>query len=325
MIVKLPRVLFVCVVTAVVAITPAAAQSDYPTKSVRVIVPFAPGGVVDVMARLLMQSLSERLGKYFYVDNMGGAGGNIGTRYVALAPKDGYTLLVTSSSFVVNPSIHANAGYDPRKDFSSITIAAASPNVFVVNPSQPITTLQQLIDAVRKDPDKFSYAHSGVGTLPHLSGELFKQTAKLNLVAVPFTGAGPALQAIAGGQIPAGVLAFPASVSYIKSGALRGLAVTSEKRLAALADLPTVGEAGHPDLVAETLIFIAAPAGTPEAITNRLSAELKAIIKSPSIREKFDLYGFTPLATAPQESAARVSQELERWKKVVAGAQLGKE
>ena len=322
MILNLARISLLCAIAIVASPTSAAAQSDYPNRPVRVVVPFAPGGVVDVMARLLMQGLSERLGKNFFIDNVGGAGGNIGTRNVAHAAKDGYTLLMTSSSFVVNPSIHVDAGFNPIKDFSPITIAAASPNVFVVHPAQSITTMQQLVEAVRKDPTKFSYAHSGVGTTPHLSGELFKLTTKTDIVAVPFTGAGPALQAAAGGHTPMAVLAFPAAISSIKAGALRGLAVTSEKRLPALPDLPTVGEAGYPDLVAETLIFIAAPAGTPSDITDRLNSELRAIIERPDIQQKFDSYGFTPLALTPQESAARVSQEFDKWKKVVLGAQL---
>lgn len=322
---KMAQWLLLAAVIATGTVSPAAAQTDYPSRPVRVIVPFAPGGVVDVMGRLLMQKLSERLGKNFFIDNVGGAGGNIGTRNVATAPKDGYTLLVTSSSFVVNPSIHTNAGYDPKKDFSLITIAAASPNVFVVHPSQSARTLQELIDAIKKDPTQFSYAHSGVGTLPHLSGELFKLTTKVDLVSVPFTGAGTALQAIVGGHTPMAVLAFPATVSYIKSGALRGLAVTSEKRLPALPELPTVAEAGYPDLMAETLIFVAAPVGTPSAIIDRLNGELRSIIAEPDVREKFDTYGFTPLALSPQDSAARVGQEFEKWKKVVVGAQIGKE
>ncbi|MDB5599800.1 MAG: hypothetical protein JWN71_1844 [Xanthobacteraceae bacterium] len=320
MILNLARTILVCAVAAVASLTSAAAQSDYPNRSVRVVVPFAPGGVVDVMARLLMQSLSERLGKTFFIDNVAGAGGNIGTRNVAHAGKDGYTLLVTSSSFVVNPSINVDAGFNPTKDFSPITIAAASPNVFLVHPEQSITTMRQLVEAVRKDPTKFSYAHSGVGTTPHLSGELFKLTTKSDIVAVPFNGAGPALQAVVGGHTPVAVLAFPAAVPYIKAGTLRGLAVTSEKRLPALPDLPAVGEVGYPDLVAETLIFIAAPVGTPAAITDRLHGELRAVIERSDIQQKFDSYGFTPMALTPQESAARVSREFEKWKAV--GSQL---
>ncbi len=302
--------------------TPAHGETTYPDRAVRVIVPFAPGGVVDVMARLLSQKLTADFGKNFYLQNLGGAGGDIGTHDAATAPNDGYTIEMTSSSFVVNPSLHAHVPYDPVKDFAPITIAASSPNVVVVNPNVPAKNLQELAALIRREPDKYSFGSAGIGTTTHLSGELFRLSANLKLVHVPFSGAGPALQSTVGGYTPITFSSLPAAIPLIKSGLLRALAVTSAQRASALPDVPTLSEQGFPGQEAETLLFVLAPAGTPPDIVNALSADLRKIVALPEIKSQFDTLGFRPLATTPEESAQRIKDEVARWAKVIKDANI---
>jgi tripartite-type tricarboxylate transporter receptor subunit TctC len=319
---RMARTALLAAVFLTTVATAAHSQSDYPSRPVRVIVPFAPGGVVDVMARLLTQKLSDAMGKSFYIDNIGGAGGNIGTRNAAAAAKDGYTILITSSSFVVNPSLHAKVPYDPIGDFSPISIAAASPNVLVVNPGETSKSVKELVEAIKMAPGKYSFASAGVGTTPHLSGELFKLSAGLNLVHVPFAGAGPALQSTVGGHTPMAFSALPSAVALIKGGSLRALAVTSPQRVDALADVPTMAEAGFPGQEAETLLFIFAPAGTPNEIVDRLSTELRKLLATRDVRDQFATLGFSALATTPEQSSQRVREELAKWAKVITEANL---
>jgi tripartite-type tricarboxylate transporter receptor subunit TctC len=297
-------------------------EPDYPNRPVRVIVPFAAGGVVDVMARLLSQKLSMDLGKNFYLQNLGGAGGDIGAHTVATSSNDGYTIMMTSSSFVVNPSMRAHVPYDPIKDFAPITIAAASPNVVVVNPNVPAKTMGELADAIRRDPEKYSFGSAGIGTTPHLSGELFKLSAQLQLVHVPFQGAGPALQATIGGSTPITFSSLPAAVPLIKSGLLRAVGVTSARRVAVLPDVPTLAEQGFPGQEVETLLFVLAPAGTPSDIIDRLGAELRKIVGLPDVKSQFDTLGFSPLGTTPAETEQRISEEVARWAKVIKDANI---
>jgi tripartite-type tricarboxylate transporter receptor subunit TctC len=311
------------VALAIALLSAGAAMADtYPVRPVRVIVPFPPGGVVDVMARLLAQKMSEALGQNFYIDNMGGAGGNIGTRTAALAEKDGYTILITSSSFVVNPTLHTKVPYDPVKDFAPITIAAASPNVLVVNPSEPATNVGELVEDIRKAPGKYSVASAGVGTTPHLSGELFRLSAGLDLVHVPFQGAGPALESTAGGHTLIAFSSLPAAVPLVKSGSLRALATTSVTRLAALPEVPTMAEQGFSGQEAETLIFILAPAGTPPMIVSELGDKLRKILATPEIDSRFDSFGFRVLAMSSDDAATRIRDEIAKWSEVITRAHL---
>ena len=296
--------------------------SDYPARPVRVIVPFAPGGVVDVMGRLLAQKLSDATGKTFYIDNIGGAGGNIGTRTASAAPKDGYTIAITSSSFVVNPGLHAKVPYDPIKDFSPITIAAVSPNVVVVHPSKTATNVKQLVESIRQAPSRYSFASAGVGTTPHLSGELFRLSAGLDLVHVPFAGAGPALQSTVGGHTLIAFSALPPAVPLVRNGSLRALASTSARRLNALPDVPTMAEQGFSGQEAETLLFVLAPADTPADVVNWLNGEIRKIVERPEVQRQFDALGFTALATTPSDSAERIRVEIAKWSKVIKDANL---
>lgn len=307
---------------ALAQVSLAQGEAKYPTRPVRVIVPFAPGGVTDVMGRLLAQKLSDNLGKQFYIDNVGGAGGNIGTGMAVREPADGYTLVITSSSYVVNPALHAKVPYDPTKDLIPVTISGASPNVVVVNPASPVKTIQELVGMVRKNPGKHNFASPGVGTTPHLSGELFRQSLGLDMVHVPFTGAGPALQSLIGGHTDMAFTGLPSAVSSVAGGTVRALAVTSSKRSSGMPDVPVMAEAGYQGQEAETLLFVLVHAGTPKDIVNVLYQEIAKIVAQPETRKEFERLGFAPVASTPEDSFARVKHELATWAKVVRDAKL---
>lgn len=307
---------------AALGVCRASAQPDYPVRPVRVLVPFAAGGVVDVMARLLTQELSGALGESFYVDDVGGAGGNIGTARAAAAARDGYTLEITSSSFVINPGLHARVPYDPIADFTPVTVAATSPNVLVVNPGEPARTVADLVAAIARTPGGYSFASPGVGTTPHLSGELFRLSARIDLVHVPFAGAGPALQATVGGHTPMAFAGLPGAVPLIRAGSLRALAVTSPMRAAALPEVATMAEQGFAGQEAETLVFVLAPSGTPTAIVDRLADALRAILSRDDVGRQFGALGFVPLAMTPAQASRRLREELEKWAGVIAAAGL---
>jgi tripartite-type tricarboxylate transporter receptor subunit TctC len=295
----------------------AVAAETYPSKSVRMVVGFAAGGPTDVIARIVAQKLSESLGHQFYVENMGGAGGNLGTATAARAAADGYTLLVVSTGFMVNPSLYAKVPYDPLKDFTPLTLAAVSPNVVFVNPSFPAKTMKELVDLVKANPGKYSYAQPAIGSTPHLSAELLKLTYGLDLVMVPFTSAALAVNATLTGQPPIGFTALPPTVGLIKEGKLRGLAVMATKRAASLADMPTLAEAGIPNQEADTLTGFVLPAGTPPEIVEKLHREFVRIGALPEVREKLEQIGFNPVVNTPAEFSARIKAEMAKWGKVV--------
>jgi tripartite-type tricarboxylate transporter receptor subunit TctC len=294
----------------------------YPSKPVRVIVPFAPGGPTDVIARILAQKLSENLGQQFVVENRAGAGGNIGMAAVAKAAPDGYTVLVSSSSIVVNPSLYANLPYDSIKDFAPVTYAAASPNVLVVHPSVEARSVRELIALIKANPGKFSFASPGIGTTPDLSGHLFRLALGLDLVGVPFNGAGPAITSTIGNQTPIAFTALPPTTPHVKAGSLRALAVTSKSRSSALPDVPTLAEAGVPDQEADTLQGVLVPAGTPKDIIDKLHGEIVKIVALPDVKERLAGLGFTPVANKPEEFAAQIRAEIAKWGKVVKDANI---
>jgi tripartite-type tricarboxylate transporter receptor subunit TctC len=295
---------------------------NYPDRPVKVIVPFAAAGPTDVMARLLAQKLSESLGKQFYVENQPGAGGNLGMGNAARAAADGYTILVVSSSFVVNPSLYAKIPYDPYKDFDPVTVAGDSPNVLVVHPSVPAKSVKELIDLLKANPGKYNFASPGTGTTPHLSGELFKFSLGLDLVHVPFGGAGPAIQSAVAGHTPIAFTALPPAAPLVKDGKLRALAVTSAKRSAALPEVPTMAEAGLKGQEADTLQGVLVPAGTPKPIIALLHREIAKIVKEPDVKEKFAALGFEAVANTPDEFAAQIKAEIAKWGKVVKDANI---
>ena len=298
------------------------AAAGYPDHPVKIIVPFAPAGPTDVMARLIAQKLSESLKQQFFVENHPGAGGNIGMTQVAHSPPDGYTILVASSSYVVNPSLYAKNPYDPFKDFAPVTLAAASPNILVVNSDFPVKSVKELVDLIKKNPGKYNYAMPGTGTTPHLAGELFKLSFKLDLTTVPFNGAGPAIQSAVAGHTPIAFTALPPTAPQVQGGKLRGLAVTSTKRSSALPDVPTMAEAGVTGQESETMQGILVPAGTPKEIVTLLNREIAKAMALPDVKEKCAQLGFDPVADKPEEFAGYIKKEVEKWGKVIKDAKI---
>jgi tripartite-type tricarboxylate transporter receptor subunit TctC len=289
---------------------------------VRVIVPFGAGGPTDVIARLVAGKLTESLGQQFYVENLPGAGGNTGTATAAKAPADGHTLLVVSTGFMVNPSLYAKVPYDPVKDFAPLTLVAESPNVLFVHPSVPAKSVKELIDLVKANRGKYSYAQPATGSTPHLSGELFKLTYDLDLTMVPFASAALAVNSTLAGHTPVAFTALPPALANIKEGKLRGLAVLADKRATGLPDVPTFAEAGVRDQEAYTLTGIVVPAGTPKDIVERLNREIVKIGALPEIKARLDTLGFNPVLNTPDEFAARIKVEMAKWGKVVRDAKL---
>ena len=264
----------------------ASSAENYPTRPVRVVVGFPAGGPTDAIARIVAQKLTDNLGQQFFVENIGGAGGNTAAGQVARVTPDGYTIMAISTGFVVNPSLYAKVPYDPIKDFAPVTLVAASPNIVVVNPQVPAKTLPELVQLIRDNPGKYSFAGPGVGSTPHLGGELFRLAFKLDLVHVPFTGAGPAVQATVGGHTPIAFTALPSSLSAVQGGQLRALGVASAERAAGLPDVPTYAEQGVKDQDADTLTGIVAPAGTPKEIVDLLYREIAKIVAQPDVKER---------------------------------------
>src|SRR3979411_3036298 len=289
----------------------------YPNRPVRVVVGFTPGGPTDVIARIVAQNLSDSLGQQFYVENIGGAGGNTASGQVARVTPDGYTIMAISTGFLVNPSLYAKVPYDAVKDFAAVTLVAVSPNVVVVNPQVPVKTLPELVQLIRDNPGKYSYAGPGVGSTPHLGGELFRLTYKLDLIHVPFTGAAPAVQSTIGGHTPIAFTALPSSMAAIQAGQVRAIGIAATERSEQVPDVPTFAEQGIKDQEADTLTGIAAPAGTPKEIVELLSREIAKSVARPEIRERLAVLGFKPVANTPDEFAARIKLEMEKWGKVV--------
>jgi tripartite-type tricarboxylate transporter receptor subunit TctC len=317
------RVLIASAVIAIQGLLPVRAQpAAYPDRPVHIIVPFAPAGPTDVVARMIGQKLSERLGKQFVVENQAGAGGNLGMGNAARAAPDGYTILFVSSSFVVNPSLYAKVPYDPYKDFAPVTNAGDAPNVLVVNPVLPAGNVKELIALVKANPGKYNFASAGIGTTPHLSGELFKLSAALDLVHVPFNGAGPAIQSAVGGHTPIAFTSLPPAIPMIQDGKLKALAVSASKRVAALPDVPTMAEAGLAGQEADTFQAMLVPAGTPREIIALLNREVVAIVNSPDIKARFDSLGLEVVGNTPEEFANQIKTEVAKWGRVIRDANI---
>ncbi len=302
---------------AVAAWPRGAAALDYPARPVRMIVPFAPGGPTDVFARLLAQRLSEQLKVQFYIENVPGAGGNIGAGRAAEATGDGYTILVDGANFVVNPALYQQTPYDPTKSFEPVTIAVTAAAVLTVNPSLPVQSVKELVDLIKANPGKYSYASPGVGTPPHLVGELFRLTLGLDLVHVPFNGGGPAVASTVGGHTPISFGSTAPAVPMIKDGKLRALAVTTKTRSRALPDVPTMAEAGYPEIVGESWFAVVVPAGTPKDVVALLSRETTAAVKSPEMAPRLAELGYEPVASTPEECEATFKTEAVKWTKVI--------
>jgi tripartite-type tricarboxylate transporter receptor subunit TctC len=297
-----------------------AGAQAYPARPVRVIVPFAPAGPTDVFARLMAQKLSEQLGTQFYVENIAGAGGNIGAGRAAQAPPDGYTILVNGGNHVVNPALYQHVSYDPIKDFDPVTIAVSAPAVLTVHPSLPARTVQDLVALIRANPGKYSFASPGTGTPPHLVGELFRLSLDLDLVHVPFNGGGPAIGSTVAGHTPISFGSTAPAVPLVKEAQLRALAVSSKRRSPALPDVPTMTESGYPEVVGESWFAAVVPAGTPKEIVVQLNREIARAIAQPDMQERLAALGYEPVASTPEDAAARFQAEMAKWGRVISHA-----
>lgn len=297
------------------AVGSAAAQS-YPSKPIHLIVAFPPGGPTDIIARLLSQKLGDSLGQSVVVENVVGASGSIAAARVAKAAPDGYTLLLHSSGFAVNPALSNKAGYDPEKDFRAISVVASQPNVIIVNASFPAKTLKELLEMARKE--KLAYASPSSGTTPHLTAEnLFRVRAKVDITHVPFKGAGPAVTAVLSGQPPIGTAAGSGPLPHIRSGKLRALAVSSSRRLPSLPDVPTLKELGFEGMEDYTWVGVFAPAGTSDDVAVKLNKAILQATKDREFLERLDKAGFDPTAASLDETARYLKSELAKWAKVV--------
>ena len=305
--------------TAGFASRPARA-AGYPERPIKIIVPFAYSGPTDIMARILTTPLGDAIGGSIIVENKPGAGGNIGIGAAAHAEPDGYTLLITSSAYVVNPGLYTSIPYDPYKDFAPVAELGTSPNVILVNPKLAVNSLADLIAYAKAHPDELNYASPGVGTTPQLSAELFKIIAGIQITHVPFSGAGPAIQAILGGTTQVAFAALPPAHPHIESGALKALAVTGQRRWFDLPDVPTMIELGYKDFISDTFQGFLAPAKTAPAVIDLLANKSIEILKRPAIAKQLADNGFEVIANGPDGMKKRIDDEVPKWRDIIAKA-----
>jgi tripartite-type tricarboxylate transporter receptor subunit TctC len=301
-----------------------ALAQQYPNKPVKILVPFPPAGVTDIISRLVAQKLSEKLGQQFYVENVAGAAGNLGMGQVARAPGDGYTVLFASSSFVVNPSLYNKVPFDWEKDFIPVTKAGATPNSWQINPDFSAQTMKELIELFKKEPGKYSVASPGQGTTPSLSIEMLRHELGLNFVVVPFTGGGPLITSMLGGHTPIACSAIGNAMELITSKKIKVLAITAKKRFETLPDVPTLDELGIKDQEAETMTGVFVPAGTPKPIIDLLQKEISAIVNAPDIKQRMLELGVTPEGDSPTAFAGYVKDEIAKWKRIIEVAKVPK-
>jgi tripartite-type tricarboxylate transporter receptor subunit TctC len=295
------------------ACAPAVALAQaYPSKPLRLVVPYSPGGGADNAARILAIRLSTTLGQTVVIDNRPGGSGMIGAQAVAQAEPDGYTVLYDASAFAVNPALRKMA-FDPAKDLVPVSLAVTVPNIFVVPPNAPYKTVQEFVDYARKNPGKLTYASYGAGSAAHLIGELLKARAGIDLLHVPYKGGAPALTDLMGGQVDSYFANAASGLSYVKSGKLRALAVTSGKRMAAMPDVPTLAESGFKDFEVLEWNGFFVPKGTPNEVVARLAKEVQAAVKDPATRQKLEGLGLDPVGSTPQEFGKFVQAEMARW------------
>ena len=300
----------------VIAGTGLATAQDYPTRPVRMIIPFPPGGSNDVVGRLIAIKLGDRLGKQVVVDNRSGAGGVIGTEVVAKSPPDGYTLLIISMAHAVNPWLY-KLNYDPIKDFAPVGLLAKGANVLVVHPSLPVRSIADLIALAKKQPGDLQYASAGIGSFQHLGGELFKLMAGVDILHVPFKGGGPALVDVVGGHTKVMFSSMVQTVPHIHSGKLHALGTGGPQRSPVLPDVPTIAEAGVSNYEAVNWWGLVAPVGTPQAIIDKLNTELLAVQNAPEVQKQFALEGGEPVPMKPAVFGAYMVSEMNKWEKVV--------
>ena len=312
--------LFLCTAAALLAGAPAIAQTPaYPAKPVRIVVPYPPGGTTDLLARLVAAKLGEKLGHNFTVDNRAGASGAIGSQLVAKSPPDGYTLVMaTISSHGINSALNKALPYDPVADFAPITVVASTPNVITVNPDMAAKTLPELLAMARTKPGALSFGSTSTGGSPHMSVELLKMMAGVNMVHIPYKGGGPMLTDLIGNQIPVGVDNLPSSMAHIRSGKIRALAVTTARRWPGAPEIPTVAEAGVTGYEASAWFGLLAPAGTPKPIVDLLHRTVAEIVRRPEVAQQMLDMGAEPVANTPEAFGRQIAGEIDKWKKVAA-------
>ena len=295
---------------------------DYPSRAVKIVVPYAPGGSTDILTRILANKLTLRVGQTFVVENRPGAIGIIGSEAVARAPADGYTLLMVTNGQTINVGLYPNLPVDLEKDFAPIVNVAAMPNLIVVHPSVPAKTIHELIELAKAKPGGLSYSHAGIGSPQHLAGEMFKLVTKVDILGVPYKGGGPAVADAVAGVVPMVVVGIPAASQHIASGRLRGLAATSIKRSPLLPDLPTVAESGYPGFDAIFWIAIIGPRAIPSAAVQRINTEINIVLRDPDTEKQFALQGASPAGGSPAELGAYMKKDIEMWSGVIKEAKI---
>jgi tripartite-type tricarboxylate transporter receptor subunit TctC len=319
------RLLAASSVFLLAAAFPAAAVADaveYPTKPIMLIVPYAPGGSVDTVARIVGNEVSNEIGQPIIIENRSGAAGNIGFETVARALPDGYTLLMASSSLAVNVSLYRKLGYDPVKDFAPISLMALQPNLLVVNPKLPVKTLAELIVYAKTNPSELNFGSSGVGTSQHLAGELFKRRAGVDIVHIPYRGGGPAMIDLVDGRLQMMFETIPSALPHVQSGQVRAIAITVGERSKMLPNVPTVSEAGLPGFVSRGWLGVAAPAKTPKPIIDKLNAAITKTLAMPSVADRLTELGLQVKSTSPSEFATFIDQEIKDYRIIIMDAKI---
>ena len=315
--------LFFVIIATIALPGSASAQTTYPAKPVRILVPFPPGGPADALARIVGDKLGQALGQPFVIENKPGAGGNIGMEQGAKAAADGYTLtLAPTGNLTIAPSLYAKLPYDPAKDYAPITVLATVPNILIVHPSVPARSVAELIALAKAKPGTLNYASPGNGSGPHLAGELLKSMAGIDLVHVPFNGVGPAMTGVLAGDVQMSFAQSSAALPHVKSGKVIALGVASRKRIAAAPELPTIAEAGLPGFDVTSWYALVAPAGTPATVVDRLNAEIVKVLASADVREKIAALGAEPVGNTPVEFTAMQRAEAARWAKLAREANI---
>ena len=300
----------------------APAQAQYPNKPVRLVLPFPPGGGTDTLGRVVGAKLAASLGQQVVIENRPGAGANIGAEVVAKSPPDGYTLLMGNIAHAINVTLYSKLGYDLLKDLAPVSLLASTPNIVVVHPSVPAKSVRELIAVARSRPGQLDFASSGSGSSAHLAGELFSNMAGIKMTHVPYKGGGPAVIALLGGQVSVGFATTPSVIQHVKSGKLRGLAVTGARRSPSAPELPTVSESGLPGFEVVGWYGLLVPSGTSREIISRLHSESMKLLKLPDVKERLDATGFEPIGTTPEQFGAYMRSEVEKWAKVVKAARI---
>jgi tripartite-type tricarboxylate transporter receptor subunit TctC len=310
------------VCTTALTLAAAANAQTWPTRPIQIVVPYAPGGVVDFIARTIGQRLSQQVGQAVVIDNRPGAGGMIGVDYTARSAPDGHTIVLMDPAVVINPVLQEKPLYDLFKDLATVAVVGSSPLVLTVNPNLPVTDVAQLVQFAKSNPGKLNFASPGIGTTPHMAGELLKVRAGIDITHVPYKGSGPAMADLAAGQVQVGFSSITGALPFIKDGRLRGLATSGAQRSPALPDLATFIEAGYPEIEIDLWLGVFAPIGTPAAVVQRANAEIDAALKDPTVASSFAKVGVQPRIDSAEAGARFVRAEHSKWAQVVTGAKL---